>query len=137
MGVTVPGWRTGGLLAKASRVARPEDMMRVGRAGEESESDESGRWERGTVTVKVAVLGDDGVGGEAARGVRGELAVCTLLLVLSGVGVVGLHDRLGHRKENGTMQKSGTIQVAVQLRVQKSVLGVGRWQSKGVVRWRQ
>jgi hypothetical protein len=117
------------LLAKASRVARPEDMMRVGRAGEESESDEL--WEQGTVTVEVAVVGNDGVGGEAARDVRGELAVCTLLLALSGVGVVGLRDRLGHRKENGTMQ------VAVQLRGQKSVLGVGRWQSKGVVHWHQ
>jgi hypothetical protein len=129
MGVTVPGWRTGGLLAKASRVARPEDMMRVGRAGEESESDES--LVRGTVTVEVAVVGDDREGGEAAGDVRGELAVCTLLLVLSGVGVVGLRDRLGHRKKNGTMW------VAVQLRGQKSALGVGRWQSKGVVRWRR
>jgi hypothetical protein len=99
-------------------------MMRVGRAGEESESEESEGQERETVMTDGPVFGDEGVfGGEAVGDVRGELGVCTLLLVLSGVGVVGLRDRLGEgRKKNGTMQ------VAVQLRGknQRWALGIGR-----------
>jgi hypothetical protein len=55
------------------------------------------------VTIDVVVFGDAGVGGEAARDVRGELAVCTLLLVLSGVGI-GLCNRLSQgQKKDSTM----------------------------------
>jgi hypothetical protein len=119
MGVTVPGWSTGGLLAKTSRVARLEDMVGWGRTGDESESEES-------VVQARRVATGWGLVGDAVREVRGEVGGI-LLLVLSGVGVVGLRDSLGKKEKKVVRCRWLCDDVASQ----RCTEGVGRGRGVG------